>query len=273
MGNRPSDSQISRSPLIALALVFRGIARWWLGVDGWRQDLEDAVAIGRTADPITHPAVVSWKYLDAIPHGVLQADDTAVRELERALQIAEASGEDTLVGNREIHAWSCAPGCETGPKIGGVVSKTAGGGPRPMPPAEIHADSICPSLTCARGGSESGSGDYVEAIPAMRKALDILFREGQVVPGIWGSAVLADGLLTRGADGDIADASASSTDLATLPDDVGGVVRDVWLLRLRALMALAHDDETVYRDHRDRYRVMATSFGFEGHMEWAAAMP
>ena len=55
--------------------------------------------MARTADPITHPAVVSWAYLDSIPHGVLRVDDTVLRELEGALRIAEATGEDTSVGN------------------------------------------------------------------------------------------------------------------------------------------------------------------------------
>jgi len=26
-------------------------------------------------------------------------------------------------------------------------------------------------------------------------------------------------------------------------------------------------------DYRDRYRALATSLGFEGHMKWAEAMP
>ena len=33
-----------------------------------------------------------------------------------------------------------------------------------------------------------------------------------------------------------------------------------------------HGDDR-YRDYRDRYRAMATSLGFEGHMKWAEAMP
>ena len=40
-----------------------------------------------------------------------------------------------------------------------------------------------------------------------------------------------------------------------------------------ALVAQADGDETAYRAFRDRYRAMATSLGFEGHMKWAAAMP
>jgi len=53
----------------------------------------------------------------------------------------------------------------------------------------------------------------------------------------------------------------------------GFVLNDIWLLRLRALLARAHGDEAAYRDYRDRYRAMATSLGFEGHMKWAEAMP
>jgi adenylate cyclase len=45
------------------------------------------------------------------------------------------------------------------------------------------------------------------------------------------------------------------------------------LLRLRALLARAKGDDTAYRDYRDRYRAMAESLGFEGHMKWAEAMP
>jgi hypothetical protein len=44
-------------------------------------------------------------------------------------------------------------------------------------------------------------------------------------------------------------------------------------LRLRALLARAHDDATAYAHFRDRYRDMATSLGFEGHIAWAEAMP
>ena len=42
---------------------------------------------------------------------------------------------------------------------------------------------------------------------------------------------------------------------------------------MRALLARAHGDEATYRVYRDRYRDMATSLGFEGHMKWAEAMP
>ena len=96
-GDPAKGNLIVGSPL-AVALVWRGTARFWLGRDGWRQDLDDAVAMARNTDPLTHALVVFWKYGWAITNEVLVADDTAVRELDEALQIAEESGDDTALG-------------------------------------------------------------------------------------------------------------------------------------------------------------------------------
>ncbi len=49
-------------------------------------------------------------------------------------------------------------------------------------------------------------------------------------------------------------------------------MREITLLRLRALLARARGDDAAYRDYRDRYRAMAKSLGFEGHIAWAEAM-
>ena len=262
---------IPRSPLIAVALVWRGIARWWLGRDGWRQDLDDALAMAPATGPITHPSVVSWKYIDAIPHGVLRADDTAVRELEGALQIAEASGEDTSVGNLKF-------------TLGRVLAERDS-------PAErqrglellTEVRDMClqlrffrtrlPVVELCAARERARIGDREDAISAMRKALDDLFREGQLVHGVWGTAILVETLLDHGADGDVVEAEAAIERLASAPADAGLVIREIWLLRLRALLVQAHGDEAGYRDYRDRYRALATELGFEGHMMWAEAMP
>jgi hypothetical protein len=71
----------------------------------------------------------------------------------------------------------------------------------------------------------------------------------------------------------VAEADAAIERLAAAPADEGVVLRDIWLLRLRALLARAHGDEAGYQEFRDRYRDMARSLGFEGHMKWAEAMP
>ena len=87
------------------------------------------------------------------------------------------------------------------------------------------------------------------------------------------TSVLVETLLERGANGDVIDAEAAIARLAAAQGDDGLVIREIWLLRLRALLAKAHGHETAYHDYRNRYRAMATELGFEGHMAWAEAMP
>ena len=90
------------SPLAA-AVAFRGVARWWLGRNGWRQDLEDAVAMARNSDPATFAGVVTWTYGYAIQYGVLRADDSAVRAIEEAVQTADATSND-VAGQSRVRA-------------------------------------------------------------------------------------------------------------------------------------------------------------------------
>jgi hypothetical protein len=71
----------------------------------------------------------------------------------------------------------------------------------------------------------------------------------------------------------VAEAQAAVDRLAAAPADDGLVIREIWLLRLRALLAGAHGDAAAYAHLRDRYRDMARSLGFEGHIAWAEAMP
>jgi hypothetical protein len=108
----------------------------------------------------------------------------------------------------------------------------------------------------------------------MRAAVDHLVRQGQLLGlGIPATGVLVETLIDRGTDGDVAEVEAAIERLATAPADEGLAIRDVWLQRMRALLAQAHGDEARYREHRDRYRDMAKTLGFEGHIALAEAMP
>ena len=73
-------------------------------------------------------------------------------------------------------------------------------------------------------------------------------------------------LSERGAENDLVEAEAAIDRLAAAPADEGLVIRELWLLRLRALLARAHGDEAAYNDYRDRSRKTATDLGFEGHI-------
>ncbi|PRC49108.1 cyclase, partial [Mycobacterium sp. ITM-2017-0098] len=79
-----------------IARTFRGVARWWLGRPGWRQDLDDAVEMARNSDPTTMALVVAWTQL-SLMYGVLRLDDAVLRMVEESTAIAEACSNDFAV--------------------------------------------------------------------------------------------------------------------------------------------------------------------------------
>ena len=87
-------------------------------------------------------------------------------------------------------------------------------------------------------------GDRDDALPLMRAAVDHLFREGRLLlHSDTATGVLVGTLLDRGADCDVLEAEAAIARLAAAPTDDGVAVRDIWLLRMRALLARALGDE------------------------------
>jgi hypothetical protein len=91
--------------------------------------------------------------------------------------------------------------------------------------------------------------------------------------GIPATGVLVETLLERASKNDVTEAEAAIERLAGAPTDDGLALRDIWLLRMRGLLAQAHGDATANVGFRDRYRAMAKTLGYEGHIAWAEAMP
>ena len=263
-GDPSKGNFIFGSPL-ALAFTTRAMARYCLGRPGWRDDLRHGLAMARSADPVSYATVVTYVYFAGIPNGVLRPDDSAVREIEDALRIAERSGDDLALafarmtlGLALVHRQTDAER-DRGQKLLAEVSDVF------LRRGYLLCELPIVNVYLARERARRGDRD--DAIPLMRAAVDHLFREGQLLGwGIPATGVLVETLLDRGADGDVAEAEAAIERLAAAPADEGLVIRDIWLLRLRALLARAHGDEAAYRDYRDRYRAMATSLGFEGHI-------
>ena len=106
----------------------------------------------------------------------------------------------------------------------------------------------------------------------MRQAVDELHQAGRLSYGVWGTGVLVETLLERGAEDDLAEAHEAIDRLANLRGDQDSAMRDITLLRLRALLARGRGDDVAYRDVVSRYLAMAESLGFEGHIAWAEAM-
>ncbi len=259
------------SPL-ALAFTTRAMARYCLGRPGWSEDLRDGLAMARSADPLSYAAVVAYVYFPGIPLGVLAADDRALCEIEDALRIAERSGDDlalafarTVLGLALVHRHPDAER-SSGQKLLAEVSDVFVRRGHNL--SELRLINVYLARERARRGDRDG------AIPLMFAAVDQLVREGQLLSwGIPATGVLVETLLDRALEADFAEAEAAIGRLATAPADEGLVIRDIWLLRLRALLARAHGDAAAYADFRDRYRDMARTLGFEGHIAWAEALP
>ena len=131
---------------------------------------------------------------------------------------------------------------------------------------------VVPLIDIYIAREKSRAGDVDGAIAALRSVVEDLFAASG---SIWSAVAVDDlvnALLRRGNAADLSEARAVVDRLAALPTDPGLVLHDIWLLRLRALLAKAGGDEITYHDFRDRYRKLATNLGFEGHMAMAAAM-
>jgi hypothetical protein len=228
--------------------------------------------MARSADPASYAVVVGYVYWPGIPGGVLAADDRVVRQSEDALQIAERSGVDYGVAvtwmtlgfalvNREASGER-----DRGQKVLAEVSEAFRGGG--------HLLLNLPLVRVYLAREKARHRDRDEAIPLMRATADHLAREGRLlVRSIPATGVLVETLLDRGDETDVAEAEAAIERLAVAPADEDFVIRDIWLLRMRALLARAHGDATAYVHLRDRYRDMAKTAGFEGHIACAEEMP
>jgi class 3 adenylate cyclase len=270
-GDPSKGNFIIGSPL-AIAFVTRGMARYALGRPGGRDDMRHALALARSTNPLSFVSVVTYVYFAPIIAGVLRPDDSAMREIEEALQIAERSGLDfalaqarETLGVAQLHRQTDAErdhGQQLLAEVGEMFLRQGQQG-CDIPVIDVYL---------ARERARRGERD--EAIPLMRTAVDDLVRQGQLLgTGIPATGVLVETLLDRGAESDVAEAEAAIERLAAEPADEGLALRDIVLLRMRALLARAHGDEARYRDYRDRYRDMAKTLGFEGHIAWAEAMP
>jgi class 3 adenylate cyclase len=269
-GDPSKGNFIVGSPL-PIVLTTRALARYCLGRLGWRDDLRHGLVMARSADPMSYATAVAIVYNGAIPSGVLRADDRAVREIGDALRIAERSSDDLALtiarialGLALVHRDTDAER-DRGQKLLADLSDVLvrrGYILCDFPIVNVYAERV-----------KARRGDRDEAIPLMRAATDHLFREGRLL--LWGlpaTGVLVETLLDRGTDADVVEAETAIERLASAPAEEGLAIRNIWLLRLRALLARAHGDDTAYRDFRDRYREMAETLGFEGHIAWAEAM-
>jgi class 3 adenylate cyclase len=266
-GDPTKGNIIMGSPLAAV-IALRGLARCFLGDPGWREDLDRAVAMARTTDPLTHVLVVAYKYVPLIPGGVLLADETALREIDEALQIAEKISDDDTLGNAQI-AMGLAlvhrpnPDHERGLDLLGRV--------REMGLKQRYSSLELPLADVYAAREEARHGDLHRALPPLRAAVDEFFRRAQIPWAVLATGVLVATVLDHGVERAVEEAEAAIDRLtAAMGDDF--VLGEIMLLRMRALLSRACQDPVAYRGFVERYRTMAKSLGFEGHLAMVDAM-
>jgi adenylate cyclase len=255
------------SPL-TYCIPMRGIARASLGMAGWRQDFDRAMEAARDADAMTRASAIYYTYLSALAFGLLLPDDTMLARSAGNYELAKQAGEDIAEYLSEtVHGvvLACRDGADRAAGIE-LLEQARG----------RALDQLLTGLPIANSyiaQEKARQGDLDAAIELARAAVADLATSERCVWIVLATTVLVEALLARGTDKDLDEANVAIDRLAAAPTDPGYVVNDIAVLRLRALLAQARGADDSYRDYRDRYRTMAESLGFEGHIAMAEAMP
>jgi len=269
-GDLTKGSLMIGSPF-TFAIAMRGLARWCLGIGGWKGDFQQAIATAGASLDVTMLAGAMWfAYVIAIPYGVLLPDAAALRDTAEMLAIAEQSGDDLALDlARTMRGVTLVQ--QGGPEreVGFDLLATV----RERCVHETFALTILPIVDSYIAREKARVGDVDSAIELARTVVDDLFDSGGCIWTALATSVLVEALVQRGGDGDLAESQAAIDRLAAVPTDPGFVLHEIWLLRLRALLARACGDGATYAHFRDRYRDMTKTLGFEGHIAWAEAMP
>ncbi len=142
---------------------------------------------------------------------------------------------------------------------------------RDMCAKQRYAVNAVPYVDVYAAREKAALGDPDGAVQQLRTITDEVFKTRHV--GNADVAACCRDALERSCDGDLAEAEAAIDRMENLPVDFRWAARDIAVLRLRALLSQSRGEEAAYQDLAQRYRAMATSLGYEGHMQWAEAMP
>jgi class 3 adenylate cyclase len=256
------------SPL-AIALTWRCVAGWWLGRPGWQKDLHDAAAMARGTNAGTIVGVRAWTYGLAINYGVIRADDSAVCAIEEAVQTAEKEGDDYMLGVAKYALGSVLLSRDATAERDRGLEMMAQGREVFL---RMRSLFLVPLADLWAARERARRGDRDAAIAVMRNAVSELQQAGRIGYGVWGTGVLVETLLHRGATGDLSEAEEQIEWLADVSAGNGSTALEITLLRLRGLSARARGGGDAFRELANRYHSMAKSLGFEGHTAWAEAM-
>jgi hypothetical protein len=225
--------------------------------------------MAHSAQALSSSLAINFKYNIAIPNGVLVADDAVLQEAHEALAIAKQSGDDVALA-MSLHVLATAMAYHDNPDRQPALQVMEE--VRQMSLGKRSTLTVIPIIDAWKAQEQARRGDRDGALRQLRSVVAELLNAPQFPRYVPATAILVETLLSDADDADLHEAEVAIEQLASAAgDDL--VLRDIMLLRLRALLARAQNDEESYRHYRDRYRATAKSLGFEGHMAWAEAMP
>jgi adenylate cyclase len=266
----PTKGPLQSGSPLSISTALHGLARSYLGIGGWKDDFRQAVTMARPFEAVARAGAMFHADIAAIINGVVLPDETTLCETAETLTLAEQSGEDVALGlarcNRGV---ALVHGEGTSRELGVELLLET----RDTAVQRRYSMTGIQTIDVVLAQERAMSGDLDRAIELSRPTADQLWDEGGLVwmPAI--TAVLVEALLQRGGVEDFEEARQAIDRLAATPMEPGLVLRDIFLLRVQALLARSRGDGVAYRNLRDRYCEMATRLGFEGHMKYAAAMP
>ncbi len=267
-GDPTKGNLIIDSPL-SVALAWRGIARASFGRPGWRRDFDLAFEMARGSEALSTVLAINFKYNLGIPNGIFIADDATLREIHEALAIARRSGDDVALA-LSLHVLATALAYRDDPDRQPALEVMDE--VRQLSVRDRFARTAIPIIDAWKAREQARQGDRDGALGQLRSVVAELRSAPQFARYIAVTPILVETLLSGADEADLREAEAVIDQLASAAgDDL--VLRDIMLLRLRTMLARARDDQQQYREYRDRYRGMAKSLGFAGHMKWAEAMP
>jgi adenylate cyclase len=269
-GDANKGGEVATSSPLALAIAFRGLARWCLGITGWRDDFEQALEMTRNAEAVTRGGVMYYTHAMAIMHGVLLPSEEILQKMTEILSDAEQTGEDVAFGlGKSNVAFALLAG--EGDSRAYALELLAQ--IREITVRQRYSRTAIPMIDAYVAQDRALQGDLDGAIELARAVVDDEIDGGGAIFVPMTTSILVEALLQRGSNDDIRDAQSAIDRCAAVEVEAGMVLYDIWLLRMRARLAQVQDAEETYHECRDRYRKLAADLGFEGHMAWAEAMP
>jgi len=266
-GDFGKGRMLTVSPLTT-AIAYRGLSRCVMGLPGWRDDFARVIEAADDIEAAMRSGALWTVRLVPISNGVLLPDAIALRETAEILAAAEQFGDNFILDMARatrgiIAVHQDGPERDDGREI---LTQLVGSD-------TYHFSNNLRVIQTHLARENARIGDVDGAIDMVRTTIDELFAAEAAQWIARATSVLVEALMQRGYEGDLREAQAAIDRLASYPTEPGFVLHDIWLSRLRAVMAQADGDGAGYRELRDSYRKMAVDFGFEGHIAWAEAMP